>query len=115
MKRLAVVAFGAALAAGCSSGSAPSSTPVPVADDTTTPESIDCMVAEPTDQDIVVPSAVYHDDQRVRIHLTPCTLDQPTPVAVLYLLHGAGADETQWSDVGVLAPADGGVRGSEHA
>ena len=115
MKRLAVIALGAVLAAGCSTTSAPTSTPPHTKDDTTIPASIDCMVSEPTDQDIVVPSAIYHGDQRVRIHLTPCTLDQPTPVSVLYLLHGAGADETQWSDVGVFEAADAAVARGELA
>ena len=114
MRRLAVVTATAAItAAACSSGSAPSSSPSSTFDAPTIPASIDCLVAESTDQDIVVPSAIYHGDQRVRIHLTPCTLDQPTPVAVLYLLHGAGADETQWADVGVFAAADAAVARGE--
>ncbi|MDE0803956.1 MAG: alpha/beta hydrolase-fold protein [Acidimicrobiales bacterium] len=66
-------------------------------------------MSQPVDDDLVIPSAIYRGDQRVRVHFTPCTLDQPEPVAILYLLHGAGADETQWSDVGVFDAADTAV------
>ena len=46
---------------------------------------------------IEIESAVYGGVDRVVVHRPPCTAE---PVGVVYLLHGASADETQWLDVG---------------
>lgn len=69
----------------------------------------DCSMDEPVDQVLVVDSAKFDSTDRVSVHFTPCTLDQSTPNAIIYLLHGAGADETQWPDVGIFAAADAAV------
>lgn len=68
-----------------------------------------CSMDEPVDQVLVVDSAAFDSADRVSVHFTPCTLDQSTPNAIIYLLHGAGADETQWPDVGIFAAADAAV------
>lgn len=70
---------------------------------------VPCRSITTEDRDLVVPSAVYKNDQRVKVHLTPCAPGSQRPLPVLYLLHGAGADETQWPDVGVLKAADAAV------
>ena len=69
----------------------------------------DCAVAEPVDQFLTVDSAASGSADRVNVHFTPCTIDQQTPNAIIYLLHGAGADETQWPDVDIFTAADAAV------
>ena len=90
---------------GQSSSSRPSTPPVtgPL------PTSAPCRSSATEDHDLVVHSAVYSSDDRVTVHLTPCVKQAGGPVPVLYLLHGAGNDERQWRDVGVLEAADRAV------
>lgn len=68
-----------------------------------------CNLSEPVDQTIKIDSAVYGEADVVSVHFTPCTLDQPNPNAIIYLLHGAGADQTQWPDVDAFTAADAAV------
>lgn len=42
----------------------------------------------------------------VIVHLPPCYDSTQSHYPVLVLIHGAGADETQWPDVGALSAAD---------
>lgn len=52
-------------------------------------------------------SSVLHALIPVLVYLPPCyRVDAPQRYPVLYLLHGAGADETQWDDVGIDEAAD---------
>lgn len=68
-----------------------------------------CDMSQPIDQVIEVDNATSGTTDRVSVHFTPCTLDQPAPNAIVYLLHGASADETQWPDVDIFAAADKAV------
>lgn len=68
-----------------------------------------CEMPQPVDIVIEVPNAASGTTDRVSVHYTPCTLDQPTPNAIVYLLHGASADETQWPDVNIFTAADEAV------
>jgi len=68
-----------------------------------------CAMAEPVDEVLEVASSAFGSTTRVSVHFTPCTIDQPTPNAIVYLLHGAGADETQWLDVDIFGAADAAV------
>jgi|SRR5579859_15161 len=53
-----------------------------------------------------ISSTVYGQPVAASVYLPPCYDQLPGPVAVIYLLHGANADETQWPDLGVQAAAD---------
>ncbi len=54
-----------------------------------------------------VPSAIYGKLVAVNVYLPPCyAADQPALYPVIYLLHGAAADETQWPDLNVQLSAD---------
>jgi len=65
-----------------------------------------CEFIDPIDQVVEIDSRVFRSTDRVSMHFTPCTVDQPTPNPIIYLLHGAGADETQRPDVNIFAAAD---------
>jgi enterochelin esterase-like enzyme len=54
-----------------------------------------------------VASTVYNRPVAASVYLPPCYDQLPGPLPVIYLLHGANTDETQWPDVGVQAAADG--------
>jgi enterochelin esterase-like enzyme len=53
-----------------------------------------------------IPSAVYGAATSISIYLPPCYASGKKALPVIYLLHGANADETQWPDVRVQAEAD---------
>ena len=53
-----------------------------------------------------VPSQVYGADIPVSIYLPPCYDTQTHSLPVIYLLHGANADQTQWLDVNLQLSAD---------
>jgi enterochelin esterase-like enzyme len=53
-----------------------------------------------------VPSQVYDADIPVSIYLPPCYDSQVYDLPVIYLLHGANADQTQWLDVNLRLSAD---------
>ena len=54
-----------------------------------------------------VPSFVYGRPIPVSVYLPPCYADEWSSVfPVIYLLHGGGADETQWPDLNVQVSAD---------
>ncbi len=55
---------------------------------------------------MTVPSAVYQHSIQVSVYLPPCYESSAGPLPVIYLLHGGGADETQWPDLRVQAEAD---------
>ncbi len=55
---------------------------------------------------MTVSSAVYQHAIRVSVYLPPCYTSSTEPLPVIYLLHGGGADETQWPDLRVQAEAD---------
>lgn len=75
------------------------------------PPQSDCATVptEETDFDLTIESAIYRTAERVRVHLTPCVNALSQRVPALYLLHGAGADETQWPDVDILVAIDNAV------
>ncbi|HLY27337.1 MAG TPA: alpha/beta hydrolase-fold protein [Aggregatilineales bacterium] len=61
---------------------------------------------------IHAPSVVYGQTVGVNVYLPPCyTPDGPAAYPVIYLLHGSGADETQWPDLKVQACADALIAG----
>src|SRR5215813_14038538 len=57
-----------------------------------------------------VPSTLYHKPVAVSVYLPPCydsiAVDDQPLYPVIYLLHGGGADETQWPDLNVQLAAD---------
>jgi enterochelin esterase-like enzyme len=53
-----------------------------------------------------IQSAVYESLVPVHVYLPPCYQLKSRRLPVLYLLHGAGADEPQWPDLGVPEEAD---------
>jgi enterochelin esterase-like enzyme len=53
-----------------------------------------------------VPSQHYGSDVPITIYLPPCYASQQQPLPVIYLLHGANADQTQWPDLRVRPSAD---------
>ncbi len=53
-----------------------------------------------------VPSIVYSQPVPASVYLPPCYESLTEPLPVIYLLHGGGADETQWPDLRVQAEAD---------
>ncbi len=53
-----------------------------------------------------VSSTVYPQPVPVSIYLPPCYASSAEPLPVIYLLHGANTDETQWPDLRVQAEAD---------
>jgi enterochelin esterase-like enzyme len=59
---------------------------------------------------MTVPSAVYEHSIQVSVYLPPCYASSDASstelLPVVYLLHGGGADETQWPDLRVQAEAD---------
>ena len=55
---------------------------------------------------MTVSSAVYKHPIPVSVYLPPCYESATAPLPVIYLLHGASADETQWPDLRVLVEAD---------
>jgi len=57
---------------------------------------------------VMVPSQTLGQDVPVRLYLPPCNPCQGVRFPVIYLLHGANADEDQWDDVGIDEAADAG-------
>jgi enterochelin esterase-like enzyme len=55
---------------------------------------------------MTVPSAVYKHSIRVSVYLPLCDESSTKPLPVIYLLHGGGADETQWPDLRVQTESD---------
>lgn len=53
-----------------------------------------------------VPSAAYNRPVAASVYEPPCYDWSPGPLPVIYLLHGGGADETQWPDLNVRTEAD---------
>jgi enterochelin esterase-like enzyme len=53
-----------------------------------------------------ISSTIYSQLIPVSIYLPPCYESSAQPLSVIYLLHGGGADETQWPDLRVQAEAD---------
>ncbi|MCU1352671.1 MAG: esterase family protein [Acidimicrobiales bacterium] len=52
-------------------------------------------------------STATRGDERYRVYLPPASARRSgTALPLLVLLHGAGADDTQWTDVGIAAAAD---------
>ena len=103
------VAVAATLVTGACSGSTSDSSKTTVPTTGSWPSSAPCRSGASEDHDLVVPSKVYRSDDRVTVHVTPCVEATGRSVPVLYLLHGSGNDEHQWSDVGVLQAADRAV------
>lgn len=55
---------------------------------------------------LTVPSAIYKHSIRVNVYLPPCYESSTGLLPAIYLLHGGGADETQWPDLRVQPEAD---------
>ncbi len=53
-----------------------------------------------------ISSTVYAQVIPVSVYLPPCYTSSTGRLPVIYLLHGGGADETQWPDLRVQAEAD---------
>src|SRR5260221_4562442 len=51
-------------------------------------------------------STVYNRPVTASVYLPPCYNGMSSAIPVIYLLHGANTDETQWPDVGVQSAAD---------
>ncbi|HTP08439.1 MAG TPA: alpha/beta hydrolase-fold protein, partial [Anaerolineae bacterium] len=60
---------------------------------------------------IMVPSTVYGQSIPASVYLPPCYESSTELLPVIYLLHGGGADETQWPDLRVKAEADALIAG----
>jgi enterochelin esterase-like enzyme len=58
--------------------------------------------------DVWVPSQTLGQDVPVRIFVPPCDPCNSAGLPVIYLLHGASADESQWDDVAADEAADAG-------
>jgi len=58
---------------------------------------------------ISVGSLVYNAPVPVSVYLPPCYAESTAPVAAIYLLHGAHADETQWPDLRVQPEVDAAI------
>ncbi len=58
--------------------------------------------------DVAVPSAALGKPVAVRLYMPPCQPAAGRCFASIYLLHGAGTDQTQWSDIGMASAADDG-------
>ena len=58
--------------------------------------------------DVTMPSAALGKPVAVRLYLPPCQPNAGRCFAAIYLLHGAGADQTQWGDIGIATAADDG-------
>ena len=56
----------------------------------------------------MLPSDALGKPVAVRLYLPPCQSDVGRCFAAIYLLHGAGADQTQWGDIGIATVADDG-------
>ena len=59
-------------------------------------------------RDVMLPSDALGKPVAVRLYLPPCQPDAGRCFAAIYLLHGAGADHTQWGDIGIATAADDG-------
>jgi len=59
-------------------------------------------------RDVMIPSEALGQTIPVRLYLPPCTPTDGSGFPVIYLLHGASADETQWDDVQADEAADNG-------
>jgi len=89
-----VVVAVAAAGAGCSR-----STDQPAAG--SGPTGPDCAASRGTDV------TTMRDQQRILVHLPPCYDEHPTTrYPVVVLIHGAGADESQWTDIGMTRESD---------
>ncbi len=55
---------------------------------------------------ITIPSSIYSQSIPVDIYLPPCYAEATPPLTAIYLLHGAGADQTQWPDLNVQSQSD---------
>ena len=67
----------------------------------------------PTSQIVVasIPSVVYGQNVPVSVYLPPCYDAAGAKLPVVYLLHGGGADQTQWPDLRVQPEADALIAG----
>lgn len=108
--QLAAIGTAAAVTFGCSPLSTPAM-PGPSGAPSTTPAggTAGACPRAAVDYRMDVDSAALGGSDRVAVHLTPCTAAIPGPLPVLYLLHGAGADESQWIDIGMLDAVDAAV------
>ncbi len=59
-------------------------------------------------RDVTISSAALGNSVAVRLYLPPCQPPAGGCFAAIYLLHGAGTDQTQWSDIGIATAADDG-------
>lgn len=91
----AVVVATVAAGAGCSR-----STDHPTAAQSG-PTGPDCTASRGTD------ITMTRDQQRILVHLPPCYDEHPNQrYPVIVLIHGAGADESQWTDIGMTRESD---------
>src|ERR1700687_962956 len=60
---------------------------------------------------VAVPSRTYGKPVNTSVYLPRCYERLPGKLPVIYLLHGALSDETQWPDLRVQPEADGLIAG----
>ena len=58
-------------------------------------------------RDLQIPAGTTSENMLVKVYLPPCYEQEDSAgYPVLYLLHGQGADENQWIDLGIARAAD---------
>ena len=80
--------------------------PIGVGSSVFNPASDQCRTRAGQITRLIVPSIVYRQPILVSVYLPPCYTSSANSLPVIYLLHGGGADETQWPDLRVQAEAD---------
>lgn len=85
--------------------STPTSTPTP--SPTPTGSILDCALEEGEVRDDAFESAIMKKTIKLKVYLPPCyDPDGDKALPVLYLLHGLGADNNQWVEIGVPGMMD---------
>jgi enterochelin esterase-like enzyme len=67
---------------------------------------LNCDVASGTIGMDSIPNSQYGAPVTISVYLPPCYDTSGAPLAVIYLLHGANTDQTQWPDLRVQESAD---------
>ncbi len=72
----------------------------------TTPSAPTCPATFGQIVTMTIPSSIYGQSIPVDVYLPPCYAESAQPLTAIYLLHGAGADQTQWPDLNVQSQSD---------
>ncbi len=65
-----------------------------------------CQASSGSITRVTITSTVYAKQIPASVYLPPCYESSTAPLPVIYLLHGANTDETQWPDLRVQPEAD---------